>query len=225
MAWWRRRGGVSDAPLGDWNDDPRVPGLIDLKRQILNLQDIGRIDLAVSAAEEGSSPTRELAAAYPDPIIYREHASMVYDLAGALTAAGNPVAAIDVLDESEQMYQRLGEAGAIDPTSPLLDVRARRADAMRHRGWTALATVEINIVAEFYYHLVEGSSGGVHLPGLTRALVLNADILSIAGDPSLACASADHAIHLITSNMDIILAAGQPVVSTLTLLDACRLSS
>jgi hypothetical protein len=150
---------------------------------------------------------------------------MVYELAGALTAAGNPVAALDVLDESEQAYQRLGEAGAIDATSPLLDVRARRADAMRHRGWTALAGVEINIVAEFYYQLVEGPSGGGHLPGLARVLVLNADILSITGDPSLACASADHAIHLITSNMDVILAAEQPVASTLTLLAACRLSS
>ncbi len=99
-------------------------------------------------------------------------------------------------------YTELSDAGVLDATSFLADVRARRAMTQAHRGHGATAVLEMDGAVIAYGQLVSGEDGLRHQPDFARVLAMNALILRRYGDPALAVASADAATQLFLQLAD-----------------------
>jgi tetratricopeptide (TPR) repeat protein len=125
-----------------------------------------------------------------------------YELAGSLNATGRHEEALAALHEAQLGYTQLGDAGVLDPTSFLADVRARRAITQAHRGYGASAVLEMDGAVIAYGELVGGDNGVLHQPDFARVLAMNASILRRYGDPDLAVASADAAVQLFLQLAD-----------------------
>ncbi|HEU4948050.1 MAG TPA: hypothetical protein VFT31_12930 [Kribbella sp.] len=125
-----------------------------------------------------------------------------YELAGSLNAAGRHEEALAALHEAQLGYTELNDAGILDATSFLADIRARRAMTQAHRGYGASAVLEMDGAVITYGQLVGGAAGLLHQPDFARVLAMNALILRRYGDPDLAVASADAAIQLFLQLSD-----------------------
>ncbi|WP_405062049.1 hypothetical protein OG474_10410 [Kribbella sp. NBC_01505] len=129
-------------------------------------------------------------------------AATQYELAGSLNASGRHEEALAALHEAQLGYTELSDAGVLDATSFLADVRARRAMTQAHRGRGATAVLEMDGAVISYGQLVSGEDGLRHQPDFARVLAMNALILRRYGDPALAVASADAATQLFLQLAD-----------------------
>jgi tetratricopeptide (TPR) repeat protein len=125
-----------------------------------------------------------------------------YELAGSLNAVGRHEEALSALHEAQLGYTELAQAGILDATSFLADIRARRAMTHAHRGYGATAVLEMDGAVIAYGQLVGGETGLSHQPDFARVLAMNALIMRRYGDPDLAVDSADAAIQLFLQLSD-----------------------
>ncbi|GIE78154.1 hypothetical protein Aph02nite_41040 [Actinoplanes philippinensis] len=229
MAWWKNRDQDRQpdeaAPAGDWRDDPRVARVAELTSHALELQRLGHIEQALSGAQEGVALGRQLVRAYPEPVHLQELAGMLYGLAGILNRVGRPEEAADVLAESLAAYRDVAGAG-VGGIAPLIaDVRARQASSLAHLGRITSAVVHADLAVAAYRELADGPDGAGHLADLVRVLGVNAQVLALAGDPDLACASAEAAIGTFTRNRAAFERMPQAAAYLTMLSSSCSLAS
>lgn len=157
----------------------------------------GRADEAGPYQQRVIELARERAGDRPDHYEAKHlMAATQYELAGSLNASGRHEEALAALHEAQLGYTELSDAGVLDATSFLADVRARRAMTQAHRGWGATAVLEMDGAVIAYGQLVGGPDSLHHQPDFARVLAMNALILRRYGDPDLAVASADAAVQL-----------------------------
>lgn len=233
MAWWKRgdrarseaRSEARSDPPRDWRDDPRVARMVELKDQAFRLQAAGHSGQALSGMLEGVALGRELVEAYGEPVHLQELAGMLYGLASVLNQHDRSAEAVDALQESRSAYERLQSAGEPDMAHLIADVRIRHAATLSLLGRATTAVVESDQALAAYRALVAGPAGGQHRADLIRVLGMNAAVLSVSGDPDLACASADEAHRTFMDNLAALNDAGQPFATLTMLVEACRVSS
>ncbi|BEL07494.1 hypothetical protein Q0Z83_056850 [Actinoplanes sichuanensis] len=229
MAWWsnsdRDERPDEAAPVGDWRDDPRVARVAELTDHALELQRLGHLEQALTGAREGVSLGRELVRAYPEPVHLQELAGMLYGLAGILNRIGHAEEAADVLAESLAAYRDVADAG-VEGIAPLIaDVRARQATSLAQLGRFTGAVVHADLAVAAYREPAEEPGGAGHLADLVRVLGVNAQVLAVAGDPDLACASADVAIGMFTRNQAAFDRMSQAAAHLSMLSSSCALAS
>jgi tetratricopeptide (TPR) repeat protein len=163
----------------------------------------GRADEAGPYQQRVIELARERAGDRPDHYEAKHlMAATQYELAGSLNASGRHEEALAALHEAQLGYTELSDAGVLDATSFLADVRARRAMTQAHRGYGATAVLEMDGAVIAYGQLVGGANGVLHQPDFARVLAMNALILRRYGDPDLAVASADAATQLFLQLAD-----------------------
>lgn len=163
----------------------------------------GRADEAGPYQRRVIELARERAGEHPDHYEAKHlMAATQYELAGSLNAAGRHEEALAALHEAQLGYTELSDAGVLDATCFLADVRARRAMTQAHRGHGATAVLEMDGAVIAYGQLVGGEDGLKHQPDFARVLAMNALILRRYGDPALAVASADAATQLFLQLAD-----------------------
>lgn len=164
--------------------------------QAAELQQRGRSAEALAYQEEALALLREqLAAAPVDALVAERTAAMLYGIASSYTGVGRPDAAVEALEQSEQLYGHVRELTGKDVTVLLADVGCRKASALSAQGKAASAILTMDEAIETYYNL------GAHEPAsplfldLARVVVMNGDVLRRHGDPDLAVVAADAAIR------------------------------
>ncbi|MEV0798814.1 hypothetical protein AB0I34_14030 [Kribbella sp. NPDC050281] len=163
----------------------------------------GRADEAGPYQQRVIELARERAGEHPDHYEAKHlMAATQYELAGSLNASGRHEEALAALHEAQLGYTELSDAGVLDATSFLADVRARRAMTQAHRGHGATAVLEMDGAVIAYGQLVSGPDGPKYQPDFARVLAMNALILRRYGDPALAVASADAATQLFLQLAD-----------------------
>jgi tetratricopeptide (TPR) repeat protein len=163
----------------------------------------GRADEARPYQQRVIELARERAEGHPNHYEAKHlMAATQYELAGSLNAANRHEEALAALHEAQLGYTELSEAGVIDVTSFLADVRGRRAMTQAHRGRGATAVLEMDGAVIAYGQLVGGPDGLKHQPDFARVLAMNSLILRRYGDPALAVASADAATQLFLQLAD-----------------------
>ncbi|TWD79409.1 hypothetical protein FB561_0467 [Kribbella amoyensis] len=163
----------------------------------------GRADEAGPYQQRVIELARERAGDRPDHYEAKHlMAATHYELAGSLNASGRHEEALTALHEAQLGYTELNDAGVLDATSFLADVRARRAMTQAHRGYGATAVLEMDGAVIAYGQLVAGPDSLHHQPDFARVLAMNALILRRYGDPGLAVASADAAVQLFLQLAD-----------------------
>ncbi|MFD7158335.1 hypothetical protein ACFV9C_27310 [Kribbella sp. NPDC059898] len=163
----------------------------------------GRADEAGPYQQRVIELARERAEARPNHYEAKHlMAATQYELAGSLNASGRHEEALTALHEAQLGYTELQDAGVLDATCFLADVRARRAMTQAHRGHGATAVLEMDGAVIAYGQLVGGEDGLKHQPDFARVLAMNALILRRYGDPALAVASADAATQLFLQLAD-----------------------
>jgi len=163
----------------------------------------GRADEAGPYQQRVIELARERAEGHPNHYEAKHlMAATQYELAGSLNASGRHEEALAALHEAQLGYTELSDAGVLDATSFLADVRARRAMTQAHRGHGATAVLEMDGAVIAYGQLVGGEEGLKHQPDFARVLAMNALILRRYGDPALAVASADAATQLFLQLAD-----------------------
>ena len=163
----------------------------------------GRADEAGPYQQRVIELARERAEGHPNHYEAKHLiAATQYELAGSLNASGRHEEALAALHEAQLGYTELSDAGVLDATSFLADVRARRAMTQAHRGHGATAVLEMDGAVIAYGQLVGGDEGLRHQPDFARVLAMNALILRRYGDPALAVASADAATQLFLQLAD-----------------------
>ncbi|TCO48720.1 hypothetical protein EV646_104542 [Kribbella antiqua] len=163
----------------------------------------GRADEAGPYQQRVIELARERAEGHPDHYEAKHlMAATHYELAGSLNASGRHEEALAALHGAQLGYTELHDAGLLDATSFLADIRARRAMTQAHRGRGATAVLEMDGAVIAYGQLVGGSDGLKHQPDFARVLAMNALILRRYGDPALAVASADAATQLFLQLAD-----------------------
>jgi tetratricopeptide (TPR) repeat protein len=163
----------------------------------------GRADEAGPYQQRVIELARERAEGHPNHYEAKHlMAATQYELAGSLNASGRHEEALAALHEAQLGYTELQDAGVLDATSFLADVRARRAMTQAHRGHGATAVLEMDGAVIAYGQLVGGEEGLKHQPDFARVLAMNALILRRYGDPALAVASADAATQLFLQLAD-----------------------
>jgi tetratricopeptide (TPR) repeat protein len=149
----------------------------------------GRADEAGPYQQRVIELARERAEGHPNHYEAKHlMAATQYELAGSLNASGRHEEALAALHEAQLGYTELQDAGVLDATSFLADVRARRAMTQAHRGHGATAVLEMDGAVIAYGQLVGGEEGLKHQPDFARVLAMNALILRRYGDPALAVA-------------------------------------
>lgn len=163
----------------------------------------GRADEAVPYQQRILDLAAEWARRRPDHYEAQHLLSATqYDLADSLNAMGRHDDALAALHEAQLGYTELAEAGALDSTAFLADIRARRAMTQAHRGYGATAVLEMDGAVIAYGALVGGPAGPSHLPDFARVLAMNALVMRRYGDPDLARDSADAAVQLFLQLAD-----------------------
>jgi tetratricopeptide (TPR) repeat protein len=171
-----------------------------LHRQADEMMQLGRHTEALQRYQEALDAARELARTHPRDHIHIEAiASMLYSMASALTALGQPAAAIAALEESEQHYRALGAARVRPVDGLVADVQARRGFAQHARGYGTSAVLDLDAAVVAYRCLYSGRDNDPHALDLARVLAMNAAVLRAYGDPDLAVAAADAALRLYLS--------------------------
>lgn len=171
-----------------------------LHRQADEMMQLGRHAEALQRYQFALDIARELARTHPEDHIHIEAmASMLYSMASALTALGQPAAAITALEESEQHYRALGAAGVLQAGPLVADVQARKGFAQHARGYGASAVLDLDAAVVAYRYLYSGRDSDPLALDLARVLAMNAAVLRAYGDPDLAVAAADAALRLYLS--------------------------
>jgi tetratricopeptide (TPR) repeat protein len=186
----------------------------------------GRADEAGPYQQRVIELAKERAGEQPDHYEARHlMAATQYELAGSLNASGRYEEALTALHEAKLGYTELSDAGILDATSLLADVRARRAMTQAHRGYGATAVLEMDGAVIAYGQLVGGDAGALHQADFARVLAMNALILRRYGDPNLAVASADAAIQLFLQLSDQINESSQALTYARYLCSATAVSA
>ncbi len=176
-----------------------------LARKAQELRLMGRHEEALPVQEALLEIARKLALAHPEDTDDLLHVpDELYNLAGSLIATGRLEAAVEALQESEQKYLELGAAGAPGIDALVADAQARKGLAQGILGYGASAVMALDAAVVTYRRLLNGRDGDPRYLDLARALAMNAEVLWMHGDPALAVTSAEGAIHLYASRVQII---------------------
>jgi hypothetical protein len=188
-----------------FGSDRRHQQASNLKFDADGLVTAGRMQDAVPLQRKAVALVREIAGeqSTPSPDDLLMLGGLQYGLGASLLSVGEPLPALSALEEAEQCYRTLWDAGDASMPQLIADVKLRRARAFGRTGSATAAILETDAAVQFMTPSDPGAPAPLQYE-LDRARLLagNATILAAHGDPDLAAESADIAVRLLLSLRD-----------------------